>query len=101
MFPVRRDGRAHVLGERSSCEVHSAAEPMALRSAAAAIHEPDYLLERVGEFVVGGVISVALFSIVGTILLFLDNELFQRRLCRCCSPGMWRSLGLEKVLQAY
>lgn len=60
---------------------------MAFRSATTAIHEPHYLLAHVGDSVVGVVVSVAVFSIMGTILLFLGDELFQRRLWRCSSAA--------------
>jgi hypothetical protein len=93
LVPVRWDGRAHPLGKRSPSQKHSPVRPMAFRRAAGASRECNYLLTHVGDSAVGVVLPVALFSIMGSVLLFFDNQLLNCRLWRCYSPANVADLG--------
>ena len=60
---------------------------MAFRCTLGEMHVSDYLLAHIGSSVVGSVLSLALFPIMGGVLLLFDNQLFDCWLWRCSSPA--------------
>src|SRR5208337_4974048 len=73
--PVRWHDRPHPLGKGSHCRNQSA-RPSALGRAYGSIHNLDYCLAHFANSALGGVLSLALSTLMGSWLLFLGCLLF-------------------------
>jgi len=87
LTPVCWHGCPHPLGTGSHCNRNQGARPCALGCAYGSIHNLDDCLARSANSALGGVLSLALSSIVGSLLLFLGCLVFDGWLWRRSSPA--------------
>jgi hypothetical protein len=85
--PVRRNGPPHSLGKGFHSERDPSAKPVAFHPAYDSLHNCDDCFAHFADSAVGRVLSLALSSNLGVLLLFLGQQLFDRRLWGHCSPA--------------
>ena len=93
LLSMRRDRRAHSLGKKSPRQRHSPANSIPYLSTPDTSHVSDYLLAHPGDHLVGVVLSLVLLPIMGSVLLFFSDQLFDGRLWRCDSPASVADVG--------
>ncbi len=84
---LRRDGRGDCLGKKYFGVRRSQAGAVPFRNAHGAIHNCVYCVAHIRNSALGRVLSLALFSFLGSCLLLLDKQLCHRGLWRCRSPA--------------
>src|SRR5258708_12646772 len=83
---LHRDGRGDCLGKKYFGVRRSQARAVPFRRAHGAPHSCVYCVAPIGNSALGRILSLALFSFLGSCLLFLDKQLCHRGLWRCRSP---------------
>jgi len=81
---VRRNGRPHSLDASLLCAWDQITKPLAYRRAHDSVREHDGSIAPRTDPAVGSVLSRAMPSIVGILLLFLGDQLLHRGVRRCC-----------------
>src|SRR5258708_33021735 len=84
---LRRDGRGDCLGKKYFGVRRSQARAVPFRCAHGAIHKCVHCVAHIRNSALGRVLSLALFSFLGSCLLLLDKQLCHRGLRRCRSPA--------------
>jgi len=81
---VRRNGRPHSLDARLLYAWDQITKPLAYRRAHDSVREHDGSIAPPTDPAVGSVLSRAMPSILGILLLFLGDQLLHRGVRRCC-----------------
>src|SRR5215472_5737254 len=85
LVAMRRDGNSHPLGEGRSGARHQSTERVEVRGAYDPVHHSHGCLTHFADSALGGILSLARFFILGSLLLFLGRQLFHGWLWRYSS----------------
>src|SRR5215831_2869340 len=96
LVPVRRNGGPHPLGKRLDCARNQGPNPVAFRCSNDSVHSFRGCPAHFADCALGRILSLAVSSFVGVLLLLLGQCFFDSRLWRRCSSVSLARCGADR-----